>query len=205
MKEFLESLEIGEGKVKLSATEIKSILTEHGKTVNNETEKTKKDLTNEINTYKETITNLENQIKDMPSSDDVTKLQNEINDMKQKESQRIADEKAKQEDEILTNNIITAFGDKKFTSDYVKNGLISDIKTELNKAENKGKGIKEIFDSLTKDKNGIFENPHKPAGMPGMGDIDTPEITKESFSKMSYMQRVELKEKNPELFKKMNS
>lgn len=205
MKEFLESLEIGEGKVKLSAAEIKSILTEHGKTVNNEAEKAKKDLTNEINTYKETITNLENQIKDMPNSDDVTKLQNEINDMKQKESQRIADEKAKKEDEILTNTIITAFGDKKFTSDYVKNGLISDIKSELNKAENKGKGIKEIFDSLTKDKNGIFENPNKPAGMPGMGDVDTPEMTKDSFNKMSYMQRVELKEKNPELFKKMNS
>ena len=176
MKDFLESLEIGEGKVKLSAAEVKSILTEHGKTVTSETEKVKKDLTNEINTYKGTITNLENQIKEMPNSDDVTKLQNEINDMKQKESQRIADEKAKQEDEILTNNIITVFGDKKFTSDYVKNGLISDIKSELNKTENKGKGISEIFESLTKDKTGLFENPNQPADMPGMGEgsVSTP-------------------------------
>lgn len=186
MKEFLESLEIGEEKVKLSAKEIKSILIEHGKTVNNETEKTKKDLTNEINTYKETITNLENQIKDMPSSDDVTKLQNEIDDMKQKESQRIADEKAKQEDEILTNNIITAFGDKKFTSDYVKNGLISDIKSELNKAENKGKGIKEIFDSLTKDKTGLFENPNQPVDMPSMGEGDN--STPNNLDEMSFEQ-----------------
>lgn len=186
MKEFLESLEIGEGKVKLSATEIKSILTEHGKTVNNETEKAKKELTSEINTYKETITNLEKQIKDMPNTDDVTKLQNEINDMKQKESQRIADEKAKKEDEILTNNIITAFGDKKFTSDYVKNGLISDIKSELNKAENKGKGIKEIFDSLTKDKTGLFENPNQPADMPGMGEGDN--TTPNNLDEMSFEQ-----------------
>ena len=186
MKEFLESLEIGEGKVKLSATEVKSILTEYGKTVNKETEKVKNDLTNEINTYKNTITNLENQIKDMPSSDDVTKLRNEINDMKQKESQRIADEKAKQEDEILTNNIITAFGDKKFTSDYVKNGLISDIKTELSKAENKGKGIKEIFDSLTKDKTGLFENPNQPVDMPGMGEGDN--TTPNNLDEMSFEQ-----------------
>lgn len=186
MKDFLESLEIGEGKVKLSAAEVKSILTEHGKTVTSETEKVKKDLTNEINTYKDTINNLENQIKDMPNSDDVTKLQNEINDMKQKESQRIADEKAKQEDEILTNNIITVFGDKKFTSDYVKNGLISDIKSELNKTENKGKGISEIFESLTKDKTGLFENPNQPVDMPGMGEGST--STPNNLDEMSFEQ-----------------
>lgn len=170
MKEFLEGLEIGENKVKLSKEEVKSILTEHGKTVTNETEKVKTRFENEINTYKTTITNLENQIKDMPSSDDVTKLQNEITSMKEAETKRIADEKAKQEDEILTNNIISAFGDKKFTSDYVKNGLIVDIKTELSKAENKGKGISEIFESLTKDKSGIFENPNQPTEIPPMGE-----------------------------------
>lgn len=169
MKDFLESLEIGEGKVKLSKEEIKSILTEHGKTVTTETEKVKTDLTNEINTYKTTITNLETQIKSMPSSTEVTKLQNEIDEMKKAETKRLADEKARQEDETLTNNIVSAFGDKKFTSDYVKNGLIADIKSELKKTENAGKGIKEIFESLTKDKEGIFENPNKPANMPGMG------------------------------------
>ncbi len=170
MKEFLEGLEIGENKVKLSKEEVKSILTEHGKTVTTETEKVKTGLENEINTYKTTITNLENQIKDMPSSDDVTKLQNEIASMKEAETKRIADEKAKQEDETLTNNIISAFGDKKFTSDYVKEGLIRDIKTGLSKAENKGKGISEIFESLTKDKSGIFENPNQPAEIPPMGE-----------------------------------
>lgn len=170
MKDFLESLEIGEGKVKLSKEEIKSILTEHGKTVTTETEKVKTDHQNEINTYKTTISNLENQIKDMPDSDEVTKLQNEITTMKEAESKRIADEKAKKEDETLTNNIVSVFGDKKFTSDYVKSGLIADIKSELKKNENTGKGIKEIFETLTKDKQGIFENPNQPAGMPGMGD-----------------------------------
>ncbi len=170
MKDFLESLEIGEGKVKLSKEEIKSILAEHGKTVTTETEKTKKEFDNEINTYKTTIDNLEKQIKDMPSSDDVTKLQNEITAMKEAETKRIAEEKASQEDKILTDNIISVFGDKKFTSDYVKNGLIADIKTELTKAENKGKGISEIFENLTKDKDGIFKNPNKPPDMPSMGE-----------------------------------
>lgn len=180
MKDFLESLEIGEGKVKLSKEEIKSILTEHGKTVTTETEKVKTDLTNEINTYKTTISNLENQIKDMPSSDDVTKLQKEIADMKQAESQRLADEKAKKEDEILTNNITEVFGDKKFTSDYARNGLIADIKAELAKDENKGKGISEIFTSLTKDKEGIFESENKMAEIPGFGSQST-NLTEDDF------------------------
>lgn len=204
MKDFLESLEIGEGKVKLSKEEIKSILTEHGKTVTNETEKVKTDLNNEINTYKSTITNLETQIKSMPSSTDVTKLQNEIDEMKKAESQRLADEKARQEDETLTNNIVSVFGDKKFTSDYVRNGIIADIKSELKKTENTGKGIKDIFETLTKDKEGIFTNPNKPADMPPMGDVNNTEVTQDAFNKMSYLQRVNLKKENPDLYQKLS-
>ena len=170
MKDFLESLEIGEGKIKLSKEEIKSILTEHGKTVTTETEKVKTDLNNEINTYKTTISSLEKKLENMPTSDEVTNLKKEIADMKEAETKRIADETAKKEDETLTNNIVSVFGDKKFTSDYVKNGLIADIKSELKKTENTGKGIKDIFETLTKDKQGIFENPNKPADMPPMGD-----------------------------------
>ena len=191
MRDFLKGLD-------LDKETIDSIMAEYGKNLQGLKE-TNEDLTKKVNTYETEIKTL----KENSQDDENWKEKFEALDTKIKNQE--AENKKKQEDEILTNNIITAFGDKKFTSDYVKNGLISDIKVELNKAENKGKGIKEIFDSLTKDKNGIFENPNKPAGMPGMGDIDTPEMTKDSFNKMSYMQRLELKEKNPELFKKMNS
>ncbi len=191
MRDFLKGLD-------LDKETIDSIMAEYGKNLQGLKE-TNEDLTKKVNTYETEIKTL----KENSQDDENWKEKFEALDTKIKNQE--AESKRKQEDEILTNNIITAFGDKKFTSDYVKNGLISDIKVELNKAENKGKGIKEIFDSLTKDKNGIFENPNKPAGMPGMGDIDTPEMTKDSFNKMSYMQRLELKEKNPELFKKMNS
>lgn len=191
MRDFLKGLD-------LDKETIDSIMAEYGKNLQGLKE-TNEDLTKKVNTYETEIKTL----KENSQNDENWKEKFEALDTKIKNQE--AENKRKQEDEILTNNIIAAFGDKNFTSDYVKNGLISDIKSELNKAENRGKGIKEIFDSLTKDKNGIFENPNKPAGMPGMGDIDTPEITKESFNKMSYMQRVELKEKNPELFKKMNS
>ena len=170
MKEFLENLEIGEGKVKLSQEEIKSILTENGKIVTNETKKVEDKFNGQINDYKSTINGLNEQLKNIPDSTELDNLKKQVADFEQKGAKRVADEKAKQEDEISTNNIITAFGDKKFTSDYVKNGLIADIKSELTKAENKGKGINEIFESLTKDKEGIFENPNKPIDMPPMGE-----------------------------------
>lgn len=93
------------------------------------------------------------------------KLQKEIKDKEEAD-------KAAAEDAALTEAITAAFGDKKFTSDYVKNGIIADMKAEIAKPENKGKGYVELFESLTKDKEGIFENPNKPANMTRMGNID---------------------------------
>lgn len=90
-----------------------------------------------------------------------------------------AKRKAEEEDKILTNNILEVFGDKKFTSDYAKNGLMNDIKAELNKAENKGKGIQDIFDSLTKDKSDIFLSPNQIKDMEGMGDSEVQTGNKE--------------------------
>jgi hypothetical protein len=74
----------------------------------------------------------------------------------------------------------------------------------MKKEENQGKGIKDIFEELTKDKTGIFENPNQFQDMTPMGDIDNT-VSKETFDKMSYNQRLELKESNPELFKKYNN
>lgn len=148
----------------------KEIMKDYGTAIASEQSKASKiqtDLDNantKIKTYETEIATLKESSKE---SDD---WKSKFETLDQKIKQDEANAKAKAEDEILTSNIITAFGDKKFTSDYVKNGLIADIKSELNKAENKGKGISEIFESLTKDKEGIFENPNKPIDMPGMGN-----------------------------------
>ena len=86
--------------------------------------------------------------------------------------EREAREKAEEEDKILTNNINEVFGDKQFTSEYARVGLTNDIKNELNKPENKGRSIKDIFDTLTKDKTDIFANPNQVKDMPGMGESE---------------------------------
>lgn len=141
----------------------------------NETLKTdKKSMTEKITELTEKIN----------SGDDykgqLEKLQKEI---KEKEE---ADEKAKADAE-LTDAITAVFGDKKFTSDYVRNGIIADMKTEIAKTENKGKGYAEIFESLTKDKEGIFANPNGPANMAGMGQIDEKISNLENLSMAEYI------------------
>ena len=203
LKDFLEKLEIGENKVKLSKQDIDGIMAENGKVVKTETEKVEEKYKADIEGYKTTINDLNDKIKNAPNSEDFEKLKTQVADYEDKEAKRIEQEKATKADETLTNNILAVFGDKKFSSDYAKNGLLADIKAEFNKEENKGKGIKEIFETLTKDREGIFANPNNFKDMPGMGDIDTT-VTKEAFDKMSYKERVELKQNNPELFAKYN-
>lgn len=165
LKDYLETLEIGEEKIKLSKEEIKGILAESGKVINTETEKLKDE-------YKKTIDDLKEQVKNSPSSDEIEKLKTTIADMEAKEEKRIADEKAKKDDEILTNNIIEAFGDKQFINDYTKNAILNDIKTALKDANNGGKSAKDLFEEMTKDKSDIFANPNQVPDMAGMGDSE---------------------------------
>ena len=94
-------------------------------------------------------------------------------------SEQVAKKQAEEQDKILTNNINALFEGKTFTSEYARNGLLNDIKSGLNKPENKGKGIQDLFDELTKDKTDIFTNPNQIKDMEGMGDSEQDNNTKE--------------------------
>ena len=179
MKDFLEELEIGEGKVKLSKEEIKSILAKHGDYIKIETEKVDNKYRNQLEDNKTTISELKAQIEKAPKSDEMESLKNKIADYEQKEADRIAKQKAEQEDKILTDNINALFDGKTFTSEYARQGLLNDIKSGLNKPENKGKGIQDLFNELTKDKEGIFASPNQMKDMSGMGDSEQDNNTKE--------------------------
>ncbi len=130
-------------------------------------------LKTELESLKKAKGELETKVKDLTDSaktaDDykkeLEKLQKEVKDRAE------AEEKAKADGE-LTAAIEKSFGDKKFSSDYVKRGIIADMKAEIAKPENKGKGYSEIFEALTKDKEGLFENPNKPADMAGIGKAE---------------------------------
>ena len=132
-----------------------------------------KELTDKVNTYETKINEFNESAKD--NADWKTKYEELQTTIKEQEAKK----KAEEEDKILTNNINEVFGDKQFTSDYARTGLTNDIKNELNKPENKGRSIKDIFDALTKDKTDIFANPNQVKDMPGMGDSEDKPETKE--------------------------
>lgn len=179
MKDFLEELEIGEGKVKLSKEEIKSILAKHGDYIKIETEKVDNKYKDQLEDNKTTISELKTQIENAPKSDEMENLKKTIADMEAKEEKRLADEKAQKDDEILTNNIIEAFGDKVFVNEYTKNAIIDSIKNGLKDANNGGKSAKDLFEEIIKDKSNIFANPNELQDMAGMGDSEENNNSKE--------------------------
>jgi DNA repair exonuclease SbcCD ATPase subunit len=127
---------------------------------------------------KEELQTLKSQMKDLKeNSKNAEELQSKYDELVKANEEREAKAKAEEEDKILTNNINEVFGDKQFTSEYARVGLTNDIKNELNKPENKGRSIKDIFDTLTKDKTDIFANPNQVKDMAGMGESEEkPEI-----------------------------
>jgi chromosome segregation ATPase len=133
----------------------------------------KKDLEDKVATYETKINEFNESAKD--NADWKSKYEELQTSIKEQEAKK----KAEEEEKILTDNINALFEGKTFTSEYARNGLLNDIKLGLNKPENKGKGIQDLFNELTKDKTDIFTNPNQIKDMESMGDSEQDNNTKE--------------------------
>ena len=133
----------------------------------------KKTLEDKVSTYETKINEFNESAKD--NADWKTKYEELQTSIKEQE----AKQKAEEEDKILTDNINALFEGKTFTSEYARSGLLNDIKAGLNNPDNKGKGIQDLFDELTKDKTDIFTNPNQVKDMEGMGDSEQDNNTKD--------------------------
>ena len=133
----------------------------------------KKDLEDKVSTYETKINEFNESAKE--NADWEKKYEELQTSIKEQEAKKQAEE----QDKILTDNINNLFEGKTFTSDYAREGLLRDIKEGLNKPENKGKGIQDLFNELTKDKTDIFTNPNQQKDMPSMGDSEENNNTKE--------------------------
>ena len=166
MKDFLENLEIGENKVKLSQEEIKSILAEHGKSVKTETEKVENNMKKENEDLKATIDDLKEQVNKAPKSDEIESLKSKIADYEAKEKERKEEEDKKIFEENLNKNVLEAIGDKEFVNERTKNAIINEVKSALQDKANVGKSAKDIFETITKDSTDIFKNKNELKDMP---------------------------------------
>lgn len=158
-RDFLRGLE-------LDKETIETIMYEYGKLTTEAKEKTQ-ELENKVKEYETKIGELSSK------AETNTKVQEELDNLKQSIAENEAKAKAKAEDDALTKNIISAFGDKKFVNEYTKNAIIGDIKTALKDSNNAGKSAKDLFEELTKDKDGIFSNPNPGVSTPPTGDVNT--------------------------------
>ena len=146
----------------LTDDQIELIMAEHGKDIQAEKERAKTvsgdadAVRKELETYKAKVADLEK------AAGDSEAVKAELADLKaQVEADKQAAENAKH-DADLTAAIKAAFpADKKFVNDITEKALIAQIKEELSKPENTGKGAGEIFTALTKDKEGIFQSPQQ--------------------------------------------
>ena len=133
----------------------------------------KKELEDKVATYETKINEFNESAKDNAD------WKNKYEELQASIKEQEAKQKAEEEDKILTNNINALFEGKTFTSEYARSGLLNDIKAGLNKPENKGKGIQDLFDELTKDKTDIFTNPNQMKDMEGMEDSEQDNNTKD--------------------------
>lgn len=163
----------------LESEQVDKVMALYGKAIGKyekevETLKNEKvELEGKLSTYETKINEFNEKAKD--DADWKTKYEELQTSIEEQE----AKQKAKEEDKILTDNINALFEGKTFTSEYARNGLLNDIKSNLNKPENKGKGIQDLFNELTKDKTDIFVNPNQQKDMEGMGDSEQENKVKE--------------------------
>lgn len=173
-KEFLENLGI-------TGEAADAIFAERGKEIT-EVNKKIESLTSENAKLNENINNISAE-KDKLSKDavDSSAIQKQFDDYKAEIAAMLSKRDAEAADKELTSKIESVFGDRKFTSDYARVGLINDIKSKYNEEGNKS-SLSEIFDSLTKDKTGIFESTHKKLSIPqsgsGSGSTSSEELLK---------------------------
>lgn len=155
------------------------------------------DKDKEIAEYKNQIDSLNE------NGEDSIKLQEELKNLKQSIADREAREREYAVNKQIEESLKDIIGDKKFVNDYTKNALISEVKTALNSEDGQFKGIKQIFNEITKDRDGIFEASHKPAEMASLnvGHVDQRDIiSKEQFDKSGYKTRLQLKQEYPDVY-----
>lgn len=158
MKDYLESLEIGEGKVKLSSEEIKAILAEHGKTVTTETDKVKLSLNETISNYQNQLKTANDTIqsyKDM----DIDSIKKSADDWKTKYEEMEANQKAEKEKSIRNERTNAFFNDIKFASESAKAGVIAQFNAKdfkYDEESNKFLGASEWLNELKEKDSGAF-------------------------------------------------
>ena len=186
----------------LEDTVIDQIMDENGKDINKANEKVKS-LETEVNNTKELLTNANKEI-DSYKSMDIDAIKKSAEDYKTKFETTENDYKAKIA-EMELNNKLEKYVDKlSLKNDIYKKEVISRIKEKglkfdgdtLLGGEDLVKSFKEEYSDAFNDTK---QKPNFADSTPG----NTTPITKEAFKKMSYKERLTLKNEKPDIYKNL--
>ncbi len=118
------------------------------------------DQKTEIENLKQQIADKDTAIGNLEAAQgDAEQLKAELEKYKAAEKERAEAEKAAQIDAILTQTATDAVKERKFVNDVTKDYYISELKKAISDKSNAGKSAAELFESMTRDVDGIFANP----------------------------------------------
>lgn len=161
---------------------IDAIMKIHGENI--ESNKSKiSDLEKQISEKEKSINELNDKIKSFDgNSEEIHVLKQKVLDYENAESERQRSIQEAEQDRVLTENIHEIMGDKEFVNDFTKISIINQIKSEINKSENQGKGAKDIFESITRDAQNIFKETQNQVIIPtAIGEQELPKAEFKSF------------------------
>lgn len=113
----------------------------------------------EISILEEKVLEKENSIKKL--NDDIKSFDGKSEEI-QSLQQKVLEYETAEKDRIFTNNINEILGKKEFANEWTQKAIIEQVKAEVSKPENSGKGAKDIFESITKDRTDIFKEDKDP-------------------------------------------
>lgn len=165
---------------------VKKILAENGKDV--EAEKTKTaDIQIKYDAEKRARETLESKVEKV----DAEKMQRTIDDLQEQIRKRAEADEAAEADKALQSRFKGVAGEAKFVNSITEKGIYAEFKDAVSKNENKGKGDKEIYEAITKDRDGIFQNPNNNVDIP-------PTNPNVPGAKMTLLEAMKYKNAHPE-------
>lgn len=100
------------------------------------------------------------------SADNSETLKDKITELETAIAQRKAAEDAALEASALSERFAKVSGNRKFLNEYTERGVFEEFKTALSAKENEGKSDAEIYERLTENRDGLFENVNPPVPFP---------------------------------------
>lgn len=158
-------------------------------------------LTAERDNYKEQLTAANQQIEQFKGLN-VEQIQQAANDWKQKYEAAEADYQSKLAERDYNDAALAALTDVNFTSKAAKTAFLSLLQEKQLKLES-GKlvGFDDILNQAKADDPAAFASDKPAPQFTGAGGNPSPAVTQEMFEKMTYTEKIKLKQEQPEIFK----